>query len=140
MTRRPTLLASQPRFVIDTHALWWYLKIPGRLSAAATAIFRLAETGNAILVIPAIAVAETYFLSVKLGQPLPPSALLDALVDVAGLELPELGREQLEFLDRLPEIPEMHDRLIAAEALIRDAPLVTRDAILTASPQIETVW
>ena len=56
------------------------------------------------------------------------------------LELPELGREQLEFLDRLPEIPEMHDRLIAAEALIRDAPLVTRDAILTASPQIETVW
>ena len=134
------MLASQPQFVIDTHALWWYLKIPNRLSAAATVIFRLAETGNAILVIPAIAVAETYFLSVKLGQPLPPAALLDALVDVAGLELPELGREQLEFLDRLPEIPEMHDRLIAAEALIRGAPLVTRDAILTASPQIETVW
>ena len=34
----------------------------------------------------------------------------------------------------------MHDRLIAAEALIRGAPLVTRDALLTASPQIETIW
>ena len=57
-----------------------------------------------------------------------------------GSSCPSWGREQLEFLDRLPEIPEMHDRLIAAEALIRGAPLVTRDAILTASPQIETVW
>ena len=32
----------------------------------------------------------------------------------------------------------MHDRLIAADALIRGVPLVTRDAALTASPQIET--
>ena len=134
------MLANRPRFVIDTHALWWYLKIPDRLSAAAAAIFRLAETGNAVLVIPAIAVAETYFLSVKLGQPLPPSALLDALAGVRDVQLSELGTEQLALLDRLPEIPEMHDRLIAADSLIYDAPLVTRDAVLTASPQIETVW
>lgn len=134
------MAANQARFVIDTHVLWWYLKVPDRLSATADVIFRLAETGNAVLVIPAIAVAEMYFLSVKLGQPLPPSALLDTLVDIAGLELPDLGKDQLEFLDRLPEIPEMHDRLIAADALIRGVPLVTRDAVLTASPQIETVW
>lgn len=134
------MLASHEQFVIDTHVLWWYLKDPDRLSAAATVIFRLAETGNAVLVIPAIAVAEMYFLSVKLGQPLPPSALLDTLVDISGVELPDMGKEQLEFLERLPEIPEMHDRLIAADAVIRGVPLVTRDAAFTASPQIETVW
>ncbi len=131
---------SLVRFVADTHALWWYLESPSRLSTAAAAFFRLAETGAATLIVPAIVVAESYFLSVKLGQPLGASALLNALAGVRDVELSELGREQLDLLERLPEIPEMHDRLIAADSLIYDAPLVTRDAILTASPQIDTVW
>ena len=36
---------------------------------AASAVFRLAETGNATIVVPAIAIAEFYFLSAKLKQP-----------------------------------------------------------------------
>ena len=34
----------------------------------------------------------------------------------------------------------MHDRLIAAEAMALGAPLVTRDAALSDSPQSETIW
>ena len=131
---------SLARFVVDTHALWWYLRSPERLTTAASAVFRLAETGNATIIVPAIAVAEFYFLSVKLGQPIPPSELLAALDAVGGIELSDLGRAQLERLDRFPEIPEMHDRLIAAEAVALDAPVVTRDETLTASARIETVW
>ena len=134
------MLDSPARFVVDTHALWWYLRSPERLTIAASAVFRLAETGNATIIVPAIAVAEFYFLSVKLGQPIPPSDLLAALDAVGGIELSDLGRAQLERLDSFPEIPEMHDRLIAAEAAALDAPVVTRDETLTASVQIETVW
>jgi PIN domain nuclease of toxin-antitoxin system len=134
------MLDSPARFVVDTHALWWYLRSPERLTTAASAVFRLAETGNATIIVPAIAVAEFYFLSAKLGQPIPPSDLLAALDAVGGIELSDLGRAQLERLDRFPEIPEMHDRLIAAEAAALDAPVVTRDETLTASVQIETVW
>ena len=134
------MLDSPARFVVDTHALWWYLTTPERLSAAVSAVFRLVETGGATLIVPAIVVAELYYLSVKLRQPIAPSTLLDALASVGGIELSDLGRTQLERLDRLPEIPEMHDRLIAAEAMALGAPLVTRDAVLSASPQIETIW
>ena len=134
------MLDSPARFVVDTHALWWYLRSPERLTTVASAVFRLAETGNATIIVPAIAVAEFYFLSAKLGQPIPPSDLLAALDAVGGIELSDLGRAQLERLDRFPEIPEMHDRLIAAEAAALDAPVVTRDETLTASVQIETVW
>ena len=134
------MLDSPARFVVDTHALWWYLRSPERLTTATSAVFRLAETGNATIIVPAIAVAEFYFLSAKLGQPIPPSDLLAALDAVGGIELSDLGRAQLERLDRFPEIPEMHDRLIAAEAAALDAPVVTRDETLTASVQIETVW
>ena len=126
--------------MVDTHALWWYLRSPDRLTPAASAVFRLAETGNATIVVPAIAVAEFYFLSVKLKQPVAPSTLLDALTSVSGIELSDLGRAQLERLDQFPDVPEMHDRLIAAESAALDAPVVTRDATLSASPNVETVW
>ena len=134
------MLSSPARFVADTHALWWYLWSRERLTPAASAVFRLAETGAATIVVPAIVVAELYFLSVKLGQTMTPSQILDSLADVRGIEVSDLGRAQLERLDRLPEIPEMHDRLIAAESMALDAPLVTRGGILAASLQIETIW
>ena len=34
----------------------------------------------------------------------------------------------------------MHDRLMAAASIALDAPVLTRDEILAASPQIDTVW
>lgn len=79
---------DNPRFVVDTHALWWYLRSPERLSAAASAVFRLAEIGSATIVVPAIVIAEFYFLSVKLGQPLVPDKLLSALAEVDGKSCP----------------------------------------------------
>jgi PIN domain nuclease of toxin-antitoxin system len=100
----------------------------------------LAKTGNATIIVPAIAVAELYFLSVKLQQPFIPSELLDALASVSGLELSSLGREHLKRLDELHEIPEMHDRLIAAESFVSGSPVVTRDEVLTNSARVETVW
>ena len=134
------MLSGTALFVADTHALWWYLRSPERLSPAASAIFRLAETGNATIIVPAIAVAELYFLSVKMRKPFVPSELLDALASVGGIELSSLGRAQLEELDSLHEVPEMHDRLIAAESFVRNAPVVTRDEALTNSPRVQTVW
>ncbi len=128
------------RFVVDTNALWWYLKAPERLSASADVIFRLAETGNTVMVVPAIVVAELYYLSVKTGDPLPPSELME-MFDTSGVfRVSELGRTQLEMLDRLPEIPEMHDRLIVAEALALGAPVVTRDPVIAVSPQVQSIW
>ena len=97
-------MVSRSRFVADTHAPWWYFQSPERLSAAAgaSAVFQLAETGNATVVVPAVVVVEFYYLSAKLGSPMEPSALLEALDSVSGIELSELGWAQLERLDRFP--------------------------------------
>ena len=67
-------------------------------------------------------------------------ALLDILTGVSGVELSDLGRGQLEILDLFPEIPDIHARLIAAEAVALDAPLVTKNGALAASAPVETVW
>ncbi len=134
-------MQSRPaEFVVDSHALWWYLKTPELLSETAVSVFALAEAGNATIVIPAIVVAEFYFLSVKRGQPFTPAALYHHLAQVRGIELSDLGIAQLALLERLPEIADIHDRLIAAEALHRKAPLLTRDRTLRASTQLATIW
>ena len=56
-----------PRFVVDTHALYWFQKEASRLSAAADAVFRFAATGSAQIIVPAIVVAEYYYLTQKAG-------------------------------------------------------------------------
>ena len=132
--------AQRPRFVVDTHTLWWYFKSPAQLSATASAIFRLVELNNAIIVVPAIVVAEFYFLSAKLGQPYTPSDLLKDLDAIGGIELSALARIHLEKLDTFPEIPEMHDKLIAAVSAVLNAPVITRDGALIRSRHVETVW
>ena len=126
--------------MVDTHALWWYLFSSERLSTAVAGVFLRAATGEATIVIPAIVVAELYYLSIKLRDPVAPSELMDMVRTVRGMELSDLGIAQLEKLDDLQEIPEMHDRLIAAEAVVCDAPVITRDRAFSDSPQIETVW
>lgn len=125
---------------MDTHALWWYFDSPERLSATAASIFRMVEHDDATIVIPAIVTAELYYLSVKLGRPFTPAELVDVVNATPGFEFSNLGMTQLEKLDDLQEIPEMHDRLIAAESLVLDAPVITRDRAFSDSSQIETVW
>ena len=126
--------------MVDTNALWWYIKSPDDLSAAAIEVFRMAESGDATILVPAIVVAELNFLSMKVGDPVPVQELFDRLSSLGWSELKPLGRTQLEYLDRLPEVSEMHDKLIAAEAIIEGVPLVTSDRVLRASPHVETIW
>ena len=124
----------------DTHTLWWYLRSSQRLSRDAGNIIQSAKDGNGTIIVPAIVVAELYYLSVRERQPINVSALLEDLAAETWIELTDLGPAQLEYLGRFPEIPEMHDRLIAAESVIRSAPLLTVDRLLTASGQVETLW
>ncbi len=132
--------SSLPRFVADTHALWRYLETPERLPADSAAIFRLAESGAATIIVPAIVVAEFHYLSIKQGRPMSSAVLLADLASSGWAEVPALGPEQLVLLDQLSEVPEMHDRMIAAAAVYHKAPILTRDPDLVASPQLQTIW
>jgi PIN domain nuclease of toxin-antitoxin system len=131
---------SLPRYVVDAHALYWYLKSDSRLSPAADAVFRLAESGNAVIVVPAIVVAEIYYLTAKQGMPLAPSRLMADLASAQDFALSDLGPAQLAALERLTDVPEMHDRLIAGESLVWRAPVITRDASIRAAHGIQSIW
>lgn len=126
--------------MLDTHTLWWYLKRPSLLSATARQVLLQAEAGNGRLIVPSIVVAELQHVTARANDPVTPTEFFELLDSRSWIEVSALGRSQLEYLHLLPEIPEMHDRLIVAEAIIQGAPLLTRDRLITASPQVETIW
>lgn len=129
-----------PVYITDTHSLYWFRQSPIRLSPAADAVFRLAAAGEAQIIIPAIVVAELYYLTQRLGAPVSLTTLFADIDRSTEFIFSALRREQLETMEQVRGIPEMHDRLIAAEALVHQAPIVTNDQILRQSDMVQVIW
>src|SRR5262245_2501576 len=106
-------------FVPDTHALYWYLAGMPQLSQAARDCFDAASRGEAKLLVPAIALAELYYLNAKLGTPLDFAAEFDRLSAAPQIDFVPFQAEDVRGFDALQAIPEMHDRIIAGVALSR---------------------
>ena len=131
---------SVPVYIVDTHALFWYRSDTSRLSAAADAVFRLAATGAARIIVPAIVVAELFYLTLKAGYPVPPSVILADIGRSQEFVFSPLGQQQLERMEALDNLSEIHDRLIAAEALVYLAPIISKDDVLRRSAAVEVIW
>ena len=135
MNDQPSLV-----YIADTNALFWYWKKPSRLSAAADAVFRLAAAGGAYIIVPAIVVAELFYLGQKVGIPMLPSIFLADIARSQELIFSELGQAQLEKMEEIDGVPEMHDRLIVAEALAHHAPLISKDSELRRVKMVDVIW
>ena len=129
-----------PVYIVDTHALYWYWTNPTRLSPAADAVFRLADAGGARIIVPAIVIAELFFLTQKFGPAVLPSAMLADINNSREFAFSELDRTQLEAMEHVVGVTEMHDRLIAAEALARHAPLISKDEVLRGNAMVDVIW
>src|SRR5947207_1200940 len=120
-------------FVPDTHALYWYLAGMPQLSQAARKCFDAAKKGEARLLVPAIVLAELYYLNAKLGAPLDFAAEFARLSAAPQIVFIPFDAEDVLGFDSLQAVPEMHDRIIAGVALSRACPCITRDPAIAAA-------
>jgi predicted nucleic acid-binding protein len=74
-------------YVADTHTLFWYFTASPSLGAQAQAAFDEAKQGQALIYIPAIVLAELYFLNEKKARPIDYSATFALLVQSAQTDL-----------------------------------------------------
>jgi PIN domain nuclease of toxin-antitoxin system len=124
------------KYVIDTHALIWFLEGNSRLGANANAIL---SNPDSQLVIPATTLAEAVWI-VERGRTSIPSAknLLSAVEADPHVVIYPLDKDVIETTMSLSAINEMHDRQIAATVLVltskgEDVQLLTCDLNITAS-------
>ena len=127
-------------YLLDTHALYWHLSVPEKLSAAARQAIADGEAGKALLIVSHIDLAELYFLLKKLGQDGQFTAIVAAIRADSNYRIEPVVLDDIENLAGFAEVPEMHDRLIALAAKRLGATLLTKDPLIQASPQLKWLW
>jgi PIN domain nuclease of toxin-antitoxin system len=133
------------KYILDTHALVWYLEGNSRLGRQAKTMMTAAESE---MVLPLIALAEAAYLIEKgrIGIP----SISNLLVDVRNDERIELQPLSIAIFERSLtseglRIPELHDRFIVSTGLhLQDlghtVSILTKDETITASGVLPVIW
>ncbi|MDY7015836.1 MAG: PIN domain-containing protein [Cyanobacteriota bacterium] len=131
------------KYVIDTHALIWFLEGHQKLGLQAKAIL---SNSTSQLILPAIALAEAVWI-VERGKTSIPSvnALLNAINNDPRIAIYPLDRTVINRTISLSTIDEMHDRQIVATAMILQnqgeaVTLLSCDRNIIASGTISVIW
>lgn len=125
-------------FVLDTHALVWYLTDDAKLSARAASLIEQSERGGLNMVIPTIVLAELLTIVEKKRVPLAMTTILDWMIACAGVLVSPLDLLVFAEMLRIGHGLELHDRIIAATANQYGVQVITRDPAL--STTVQTVW
>lgn len=127
-------------YVLDTHAITWYLENDPRLSAGARAIL---DNLAAELVIPTMVLVELRFLHVKQRIKTSPADVQQKFLQIRNCEIHPLDED---IVSLIPTGLDIHDSIIVATAIFyRDArrqptTLITKDTKITQSGLIQTLW
>lgn len=127
-------------YVTDTHSLLWYLSNSPKLGRKAALAFGEAENGNALIHIPAIVLAELFYLNIKLGNPVDFAVKFAELEQAPQFILTPLDPEDILDFERNSAITEMHDRIIVGLARRLGCPLLTVDKNITARGSVKVIW
>ena len=130
----------EPFYVIDTHALIWYLLKDKKLSQHAQIIFQAAEQNQTLLVISAIVLAELYYANVKNKWFADFTKLYDDVIAKPFVRLVSVDHTHIPDFVLDAAVPEMHDRIVTGVARRLDAPLLTSDPLITLAGVVTVVW
>jgi PIN domain nuclease of toxin-antitoxin system len=130
------------RYVVDTHALLWFLADSPRLGPDAGAIL---DDPRSELFLPAIALAEACWIVERGRVQLRVDEVLHAVEQDPRITLLPLDFAAIERSAALTAIPEMHDRQIVSAALLlaeagKPVALLTRDETISASGLVHVLW
>jgi PIN domain nuclease of toxin-antitoxin system len=131
------------RYVLDAHALIWFLLDHPKLGPDAK---RVLSDPASVLVLPAIALAEaTWVVSQRRTALTDVAAFFHSVTTDPRITIAPLNFAVVERGTRLTANLEMHDRQIVATVLLiseggAPATLLTRDANIVASGLVSVIW
>ena len=127
-------------FVVDTMALVLWLE-NRRMGTAVRAVLANAQEGRATIHIPAMVWAEVLYLSQRKRIELDFRQVRRLMKAYPFCQERPLDLTIIEVAASIDDIPELHDRLIAATAVYLQCPILTNDPLIRASKHIvQAIW
>ncbi|MFN4218756.1 MAG: type II toxin-antitoxin system VapC family toxin [Candidatus Bipolaricaulia bacterium] len=126
-------------YLLDTHALIWFLEGGRKLGARALKILR---DDQQKLLIPSIVLAEAKYLAHKSKITLPFTEILEAVTDPRCTIYPL----DLAVIEAMPPDLEIHDAILCGTALVcmdswgEDVRVITKDEAIVQSGIVATTW
>jgi len=120
------------RYVTDTQALVKFMMGQKVFNERCHQAFLSADLGDNIIVIPAIVLMEILYLFEKNRIKID-LIQTEELLQSKNYQCEPLSLEILKTAAEISDIPELHDRLIAATARYLDIPLITNDPVIRKS-------
>ena len=127
-------------FVVDTHALIWFLTKNKKLGKNALNKLKLADENKESIIIPSIVLAEIFYICENKRMVLDFDRILDKIENSSNYLIYDLNLEVIKKLKELTKIRELHDRIIAAIALLSDSKILTKDEKIASSNYVEVIW
>ena len=131
------------KYVVDTHAMVWFSTGDSRLGPNAK---RILSNPDSELIFPITALAEVYWIIEHGRTSIPSIANFLLTVDAdPRVTIPPLDRAILDKTLMLTDINEMHDRQIAATALVlidqgESVALLTYDTNIRETDLVPVIW
>lgn len=128
------------RYVVDTHALAWYLTKDSRLGAEAR---RILVDASAQLIIPTIVLAETKYISERGRIAISFDEILRTIASDARVTIFPL---HVFVVAGMPNDLDIHDGLIVATAFsaqqlfAEEIAILTRDEMIATSGLLPVIW
>jgi PIN domain nuclease of toxin-antitoxin system len=126
-------------YVADTMAVVLRLE-KRKMPMTAKDIFMKAEAGEMTLLIPVMALAEIGYLSEKKRIDTSLKTVLEYVQKWEKVSIDPMTPQVIVKAFEIDDVPELHDRIIAAAASIRDISLITNDPVIEESKFLTTVW
>ena len=124
-------------YVTDTQALVKFMTDEKVISQTYQNIFEDTDKGINSIIIPAIVIMEILYLFEKSRIPV---GIFDVekLLESKNYIVEPLSLDILKVASEIDDIPELHDRLIAATSKYLDIPIITNDAAIHNSKHTKT--
>jgi len=125
-------------YVTDTQAIVKFMMGKKVIDEKSHRIFLSAERGESIIIIPAVVLMEMLYLFEKNRIEISLFQTED-LMKSSNYQFEPLTLEILKTASEITDIPELHDRLIAAAARYFNIPIITNDPVIRNSEFVEIV-
>ncbi|AQG80507.1 PIN domain-containing protein [Spirosoma montaniterrae] len=127
------------QYVTDTMAIVLYLS-KRKMPLFIKQLFQSADLGLTQIVVPAMVVVEVGYLSAKGRVDVSLTDLKQHLAQYPAYRFEPLTLDIIEASSVMIDIPELHDRLIAATARWLTISVITNDPDIRASSFVAAIW